>query len=191
MLIRCNVGNHRTLHKMFDTVREKYGILDIFISNAAMGRIGDIHQVDDEMWDLAMNVNAKAFLYGAQRASELMSEGGNIVALTSSGSHRYIPGYSSIGVSKAAIECLVKYLAVEYHPQKINCNAVSPGFIDTDALKGFPNYESIREEVLRRTPSGKLGTPEDAAAVVCFLCTPEARWVTGQTIIVDGGYSLI
>ncbi|MBD3168106.1 MAG: SDR family oxidoreductase [candidate division Zixibacteria bacterium] len=190
-LIRCNVGNHKTLDRMFDTIKEKYGKLDIFISNAALGRVGDIHKVDDEMWNLAMDVNAKAFLYGAQKAADLMMEGGNIVALSSLGSHRYIPGYSSIGISKATIECLVRYMAVEYHPKKINCNAVSGGFIDTDALKGLPNYEPIYKEAIKRTPSGRLGKPEDIAAVVCFLCTPDSRWVTGQTIIVDGGFSIV
>jgi enoyl-[acyl-carrier protein] reductase III len=191
MTVRCNVGNHPTLHKMFDSIKQKYGKLDIFVSNAALGMIGDIQDVDDKMWDMAMDVNAKAFLYGSQRASELMFDGGNIVALTSLGSNRYIPGYSSIGVSKATIECLVRYFAVEYHPKKINCNAVSGGFIDTDSLKFFPTYETIRNEAIRRTPSGRLGTPDDVAAVVAFLCTPDARWVTGQTIIADGGYSIL
>lgn len=189
--IRCNVGNHGMLEKMFATIKEKYGKLDIFISNAALGKTGAISEIDDSSWDLAMDVNAKAFLYGTQLASELMTDGGRIVALTSLGSRFYIPGYSSIGISKAAIECLVKYIAVEYSEKRINCNAVAGGFIDTDALKGFPGYEQIKADVIRRTPSHRLGTPDEIAAVVCFLCTPDAGWITGQTIVVDGGFSLV
>ncbi len=191
LLLRGNVGNVSSIAKMFDTINEKFGRLDIFISNAALGRVADIDAIDEKSWDLSMDVNAKALLYGAQKAAGLMTDGGRIIAISSIGSHRYIPGYASIGVSKASIECLVKYIAVEYNSKKINCNAVSGGFIDTDALKGFPNYKEIKREVLERTPAKRLGKPEDIAGVVGFLCTPESEWITGQTIVVDGGFTLI
>ncbi|PJA28004.1 MAG: enoyl-[acyl-carrier-protein] reductase FabL [candidate division Zixibacteria bacterium CG_4_9_14_3_um_filter_46_8] len=191
MLLRANVGNQTSLQKMFESVKETYGKLDIFISNAALGMFGGINEVDDKMWNLAMDVNAKAFLYGTQKALELMPDGGRIVALTSIGSSRYIPSYASIGASKATIECLMRYMAVEFNPRNITCNAVSGGFIDTDALRSFPIYDEILQEVMRRSHSKRLGTPEDIAAVVCFLCTPESRWVTGQVITVDGGFTLM
>ena len=192
MLFRANVGNHQQLHKMFDAIEEKYGILHIFISNAALGIPGEIDEVDDKIWDLAMDVNAKAFLYGSQRASKLMREGGSIVTLSSLGAQSYFPGYSSIGVSKAALETLVRYIAVEYSRKNITCNVVSGGMIDTDALKKFPAmYKTLHDETMRKTPMGRLGTPEDVAGVVCFLCTPDAKFVTGQTLIVDGGYSAV
>ena len=87
-------------------------------------------------------------------------------------------------------ETLVRYLAWELAPRNINVNAVSGGFIDTDSLKVFPSYEDIIVESTRRTPFGRVGTPEEVANVAAFLCTDRASWVTGQTIIVDGGYTL-
>jgi enoyl-[acyl-carrier protein] reductase III len=188
--IRANVGNEEQIPKMFDEVRKHFPKLDIFVSNAAIGHFANILDVDDKMWDIAMNTNAKALLFGAQQAVKMMPEGGRIVALTSLGSHRYIPGYAAIGVSKAAIETLVRYLAYELAPKKINVNAVSGGFIDTDSLKIFPSYELLISESIRRTPFGRVGTTEEVANMAAFLCTPQASWVTGQTIIVDGGYTL-
>ena len=190
LAVRANMGNEEQIPAIFEQIGQQFGKLDIFVSNAALGHFGNALDVDDKMWDIAMNTNAKALLFCAQHAVKLMPHGGKIVALTSLGSHRYIPGYASIGVSKAAIETLVRYLAWELAPRNINVNAVSGGFIDTDSLKVFPSYEDIIVESTRRTPFGRVGTPEEVANVAAFLCTDRASWVTGQTIIVDGGYTL-
>ncbi len=188
--LRANMGNEDQIPKLFEELKGAFGKLDILVSNAALGHFGNILDVDDKMWDIAMNTNAKALLFSAQQAVKMMPEGGKILALTSLGSHRYIPGYASIGVSKAAIETLVRYLAYELAPRKINVNAVSGGFIDTDSLKIFPSYDEIIRESTRRTPFGRVGVAEEVANVAAFLCTDKASWVTGQTIIVDGGYTL-
>jgi enoyl-[acyl-carrier protein] reductase III len=188
--VRANMGNEEQIPKMFEEIRGAFGKLDILISNAALGHFGNVLDVNDKMWDVAMSTNAKALLFCAQEAAKMMPHGGKMVALTSLGSHRYIPGYAAIGVSKAAIETLVRYLAYELAPQGINVNAVSGGFIDTDSLKIFPSYNEIIEESVRRTPFRRVGTPEEVANVAAFLCTDRAAWVTGQVIIVDGGYTL-
>jgi enoyl-[acyl-carrier protein] reductase III len=188
--LRANMGNEDQIPKLFEELKSAFGKLDILVSNAALGHFGNILDVDDKMWDIAMNTNAKALLFSSQQAVKMMPEGGKILALTSLGSHRYIPGYASIGVSKAAIETLVRYLAYELAPRKINVNAVSGGFIDTDSLKIFPSYDEIIRESTRRTPFGRVGVAEEVANVAAFLCTDKASWVTGQTIIVDGGYTL-
>ena len=188
--LRANMGNSEQIPAMFEEIKKEFGKLDILISNAALGHFGNVLEVNDKMWDVAMATNAKALLFCAQEAVKLMPEGGKIVALTSLGSHRYIPGYAAIGVSKAAIETLVRYLAFELAPRKVNVIAVSGGFIDTDSLKIFPSYDEIIRESTARTPFGRVGTPEEVANVAAFLCTDKSSWVTGQVIIVDGGYTL-
>ena len=190
LAVRGNIGNKDFHPKLFEEIEEKFGKVDILVSNAALGLFANIMEVDQRAWDLSLHTNAEAMLFCAQKAVPIMPEGGKIIALSSLGSIRYIPGYAAIGISKAAIETLTRYLAHELAPKRINVNSVSGGFIDTDALKSFPNYDDLLREVVRRTPFGRVGTPDEVADVVVFLCTDAARWITGQVIIVDGGYTL-
>ncbi|MGH7197777.1 MAG: SDR family oxidoreductase, partial [Candidatus Omnitrophota bacterium] len=142
-------------------------------------------------WDISLDVNAKALLLLAQSALPLMKQaGGKIVAISSLGAHHFTPNYGAIGISKAALENLVRYLAVELAPLKIHVNAVSGGLVDTDSLKMFPNLDAMKKEFLQRTPGGRLGKPEDLADVVSFLLSPQSDWIYGQTLTADGGYSL-
>ena len=187
---RANIGKHDQIPPIFKGIKERFGKLDIMVSNAALGLFSTALTINDKAWHLAMNTNAQALLVCAQHAVAMMNDHGRIIALSSLGSQRYIPGYAAVGVSKAAIENLVKYLAVELAPRRITVNCVSGGFIDTNALTSFPNYNDLLEEVIRRTPFDRVGTPEEIADVVVFLAGPKTTWITGQTIIVDGGYSL-
>lgn len=189
--VRCNLAKYEKIPNMFKEIEEKFGKLDIFVSNAAMGLYSDMLEVTRRNWEVAVDTNAYALLLGAQCAVPMMPEGGRIIALSSLGSFRAIPGYASIGVGKSAIENLIRYMAVELAEKKITANTVCGGFIDTDALKGFPTYDILKKEVLKRTPWGRLGSPEDLADVVEFLASEKSRWITGQSIVVDGGYTLM
>lgn len=188
--IRCNIGNHEKMPRVYEEIKEKYGRLDILISNAALGLFTSAMELNEKAWHLSMDTNAWAFLKGVQMARDFMPDGSKVVALSSLGSVRHIPGYAAIGASKAAIETLTRYLAYELAPKRINVNTVSGGFIDTDALKGFPGYQDMVNEVVKRTPFGRVGKPEEIADVVVFLCSDRAEWITGQVIVVDGGYIL-
>ncbi len=192
LLLRHNVGKVDNIHEMFEEIKSVWGYLDIFISNAVLGVLRPAELFPEKGWEMTVDINAKAYLFCAQEAVKLM-EGrskGHIVALSSIGSIRCMPGYSVIGASKAAIETLTRYLALELAPRHINVNCVSGGPIDTDALKAFPNYDELVADTQSKTPLGRMGTPEDIANVVVWLCSDESSFVTGQTIIADGGLTL-
>jgi len=190
---QANVGNLDTHNALFEDVLKTFGTLDILIHNAALGAFKPVHRLKPNQWDLSMDINAKAFLALTQKALPAMEakKEGIIIALSSLGAHRFIPNYGAIGISKAAIETTVRYLGVELMPKGIRVNAVSGGLVDTDALKSFPFFDAFKQEVLKRTPAGRIGKPEDLARVVAFLCSPESSWIVGQTLTADGGLSLI
>lgn len=194
-LIKANVGDPEKLNEMFDTIDSSFGRLDIFISNAASGLPRFALDLDAKGWDWTMDINAKAFLLGAQRAAKLMEgRDGKIVTVTSLGSHMVLPGYAAIGVSKAALEALTRYLAIELAPKGICVNAVAASLVTTEA--GML-YAKIAKEQMgespswQTTPAGRLVTPEDLANVVAFLCSEEAFMIRGQIITIDGGTTLV
>lgn len=190
-LVPGNVGDPDSVETLFKQVKEITDRLDVLIHNAALGVFKPVHQLRVKDWDISLDVNAKALLTLTQAALPLMKpHGGKILTISSLGSQHFTPNYGAIGISKAALESLVRYLAVELAPFKIHVNAVSGGLVDTDSLKMFPDIETMKKEFLKRTPGGRLGKPEDIAQVVSFLLSPASDWICGQTIIADGGYSL-
>ena len=188
--IRCDVGDADKIDAMFDHIDETFGRLDVFVSNAATGVIRPVGELDAKAWEWTMNANARSLLLGARRAAQLMPDGSNIIALSSLGATRVLPGYAVVGASKAAIESIVRYLAVELAPS-IRVNAVSPGVVDTDALRHFPMRDEMIDHALETTPAGRLVAPEDVAAAIRFLTSDAAGMITGQTLVIDGGSSLV
>jgi enoyl-[acyl-carrier protein] reductase III len=195
LLHRANVGKLEDVERLFDTITSEFGVLDYFISNAAIGFNRPALAQKPNGWEGTMNVNARSFLFASQRAVPLMKKagGGAIVAISSPGAYRVLPEYIAVGASKAALDCLVRYLAVEFAPMNISVNAVSPGMVETDALKHFSvmSESDLMKRTAQGTPVGRLATPMDVAGVVAFLCSPEAAMIRGQTIVVDGGFTLL
>ncbi|MBI2845193.1 MAG: enoyl-[acyl-carrier-protein] reductase FabL [Chloroflexi bacterium] len=191
-LVKANVGEEEDIKRLFQEIKEVFEHLDIFVSNAASGVAKPITELGAREWEWTLGINARGFFLGAKEAAKLM-EGrpGRIIALTSLGSQRVLPEYSMVGVSKAAVEALTRYLAVELAPQGILVNAVSPGVVDTDALNFFPSKDSLISLSKKYTPTGRMVTPEDVANVVAFLCSEEASMICGQVIVIDGGISLL
>jgi enoyl-[acyl-carrier protein] reductase III len=183
-LVRGNVTSERVLWEV-----EALGPLDVVVHNAATGVIRPALQTDDKHWDWTMNANARALLQLARVTAPQMPEGSAIVAISSLGAQRVLENYVLVGTSKAALESVVRYLAVELAPE-IRVNAVSGGVVETGALQHFPNRDEMLEAG-RANPVGRLVEPNDIAAAVAFLCSPDAAMIRGQTLVVDGGYSLL
>jgi enoyl-[acyl-carrier protein] reductase III len=194
--VKADVGEIEGIEKLFAEAEREFGGLDIFVHNAASGYNRPALEQKPKGWDWTMNINARALLFAAQKAAPLMEKrgGGSIVSLTSGGSNRVLPDYVVVGASKAALESLTRYLAVELAPKNIAVNAVSPGLVLTDAIQHFDivNKEAgVIEKAVANTPAGRIVTPEEVAGVVGFLCTPAASMIRGQVIVVDGGYMLV
>jgi enoyl-[acyl-carrier protein] reductase III len=194
LIVKADVGDLNDLNLLFDEVETNFGCLDIFIHNAASGYNRPVMQQKPKGWEWTMNINARALLFSAQRCVPLMQKrgGGYIVSISSQGSTRVMPDYVVVGSSKAALESLTRYLAVELSKQNIVVNAVSPGIVDTDALQHFDviNETDLIERAISATPAGRLVKAEEVAGVVGFLCTPAASMIRGQVIVMDGGYTL-
>lgn len=195
LVVKANIGEIDDIRYLFSEIENKFGGLDVLVHNAASGYNRPAMQQKPKGWDWTFNINARSFLFSAQCAEPLMDKrgGGSIVAISSPGALRVLPDYIVVGASKAAIETVVRYLAVELAPKNIRVNAVSPGIVLTDALKHFDEMskEGTIEKTIQQTPAGRLVTPEDIANVVDFLCTPAAYMIRGQVITVDGGITLL
>ena len=185
VLLRGNLGDPDKTKALL----EETGPLDVIVSNAATGVIRPFQDLDEKHWDWTLNANARALFTIAREAAPTMPAGSSIVAISSLGADRVLDDYMLVGVSKATLEALVRYLAVELAPQDIRVNAVSAGLVETGALDYFPNREEMLRFYRERTPAGRLVEPEDVADAVCFLASPTAAMVRGQTLVVDGGYS--
>ena len=168
-----------------------HGPYDVVVHNAATGVIRPALETEDKHWDWTLSANARALLSLARAVAPEMPRGGSIVAVSSLGSTRVLENYVLVGTSKAALESVVRYLAVELAPRGIRVNAVSAGVVETEALDHFPNREQMLRAARERTPAGRMVEPEDVAGAVAFLCSSDAEMVRGHTLIVDGGYSLL
>ncbi len=191
-VIKANVGDPKKINEMFDSISSSFGRLDIFINNAASGLPRSALDLDAKVWAWTMDINARSFLLCTQRAVKLMNtRGGKIVAVSSLGSSLVLPGYIAIGVSKATLEALTRYLAIELAPKDVCVNAVAATWVRNEtALIYARGIRSGIGALLPTTPAGRLVSAEDIANVVAFLCSEEAFMIRGQTIIVDGGTSL-
>ncbi len=192
-ILQADAISPEGIGKMFDFVKVEFGHLDIFVNNAIdVATFGPVLRQKKDAWEHTVERNTTALLLSAQKAVPLMKgRRGKILSLSSLGSQYYIPGYAAIGVTKASTEALSRYLAVELGREGINVNTLSAGPIDTDALRLFATYGQMKEACEKLSPAGRIGTPEDVAEVAAFLCSDAAHWIYGQTVIADGGLSLM
>lgn len=190
-----NILEPETYKELFLEIDKDFDRVDFFISNAmiygrsVVGGYGKFMKLKPRGLNNIYTATVNAFVCGAQQAAKRMKKtgGGSIVSLSSTGNLKYITHYSGHGANKAAVEAMVRYAATELGELNIRVNAVSGGPIDTDALKAFTNYEEVKEKTASMSPLGRIGEPQDLAQSCYFLCTDDASWVTGHTLVVDGG----
>lgn len=193
LVIQADLGEVPAVEQMFVQVRETFGALDILVANAAATAFKPLLAMQEHHFDKTFAITIKAFVSAAQQAARLMQgRRGKIVAVSGIDAHRYVPLHGALAAAKGALEVLITYLACELAPQGIMVNGVNPGFVDTDSAHVFGEeiYRLLEKNLRTSTPMQRVGTPEDIANVVAFLCSEDAAWICGQTLTVDGGLSL-
>lgn len=192
IVVKADVENLEEVDAMFDQVRDAWGSLDVFVANAASTAFKPVTELKGYHLDRTFHVIVHSVLRSAQRCLELMRDGGRIITISSLGGEFTLPRYANIGSAKAALNSLTRYIAAEFGPHKITCNAISPGVVDTDSAEFYAseNYKLFQEDVVRRTPLGRLALPDDVADTALFLASDASRFITGQIIRVDGGLTL-
>ena len=187
---RAHVGEEDAINGLIERVGQEFGRIDILVNNAASGVMRPSTELEPKHWDWTMNINARGPWLLTREATRLMRPGARVINISSPGSRKVLPSYFAVGVSKAALEAVTRYMAVELGPSGISVNAVSAGFVKTGALEAFPQELAVNEIAGHPTPAGRTLTPEDVASVVAMLCGVDAGMIRGQVIIVDGGETI-
>jgi enoyl-[acyl-carrier protein] reductase III len=190
LAMKANLGSAPECGAVIEQLAARTDALGGLVHAAGLGALSPVMQTRPNRWQLAWDTHVGALVELVARGRPLLQPGASVVALSSQGAHHVLPGYASIAAAKAALESLVRYLAVELAPFDVNVNAVSGGPVDTDSLRSFASFDTLVQESARR-PCGRLGQPQDLAGIVAFLMSPEARWIRGQVIVADGGFGLV
>ena len=187
--IACNVGDKTQVDSMVEQVVSKYGQLDVLISNAAILRVGDILEIEEEDFDQVLNINLKGFFLVCQAAAKKMAAQGSgaIINMSSIQANITNPNLLSYAVCKGGVKQLTVAMALALADKGVRVNAIGPGSIGTDMVKQLMVDDAVRRNIMSRTPMQRIGKPEEIASVAAFLASDEASYITGETINVDGG----
>ena len=191
LLLPADMRNPNDIRAMFKSIGESWDQIDIMVHNAAFGAMGPILRLGRFSWNATFETNVTAMLLLAQGAHPFLARnGGNIIGISSEGSRTCFSEYSAIGTSKAALEALIKYMAFEFVRDGIRVNCVSAGPVETRAIQWFKYPQAVYNFAERKSPMKRIGKPSDLAGIVSFLCSEDAQWIVGQTVIADGGIML-
>lgn len=190
MAIRCDVSKREEVAALIEQTAKELGRLDIFVNNAGITRDTLLMRMTEDQWDLVLDINLKGTFFGCQAASKVMmkARAGKIVNIASITGLIGNAGQANYSASKAGVIALTRTVAKELASRNIQVNAIAPGFIETEMTRELP--EKAREAFLQNIPLKRPGTPEDVAHLVCFLCSPESDYITGQCITIDGGLTI-
>ena len=187
MLVQADVADSTAVDAMIKAVIEAFGQIDILVNNAGITRDGLLMRMKEEDWDAVINTNLKGIFHCTKAVSKLMMKKryGRIVNMASVVGLIGNAGQSNYAAAKAGVIGFSKSMARELASRGITVNMVAPGFIDTDMTAVLP--EKVKEETLKNIPMGTFGEPEDVAKAAAFFASPEAKYITGQVLCVDGG----
>jgi enoyl-[acyl-carrier protein] reductase III len=185
LIVQGDVRSERDLK----TLAAALPSVDLLVHNAAVGALKPYDKLRAGHWDLTLESSLRPFWLLTKLAP--LADGANIIGISSMGSRRFIPGYAAMGAAKGGLEALTRQLAVELAPRGIRVNTVCGGLIDTDSLKYLHDGARMAEMAREHTPLGRIGRPADVANAVALLISPDAAWITGQVLVVDGGLSLL
>lgn len=187
--IKCDVSNKAEVEELFKKTVKEFGKLDILVNNAGIFPFVPFKDMKESDWDKVLDVNLKSVFLCSQEAAKIIPEGGRIITISSVASIIGFEGLVHYCASKGGINALTRALALELAPKKITVNAIAPGAIDTPGANVSLNGE-LRKQTIAMIPLARMGQPEDIANAVLFLASDRADYITGQIIIVDGGWTL-
>ena len=177
-------------------IADTFGRLDILVANAAATAFRPLLEQKPHNMRKTFAISVESFIAAAQAAAPLMKDGGRIVVVSGIDSHQAMTGHGVLGAAKAAMESLVRSLALELGPRGITVNAVSPGLLDTASSRLYferglgVRWDEASSRIVAATPVRRLGTVEDVASLVAYLAGDSAGFLTGQTILLDGGLTM-
>lgn len=185
----CNISKLEDVNYLYKTAIEEYGKVDIVVNNAGINKDGMLHKMTDEQWDAVISVNLTGTFYMNREASKIMREQGygRIINISSMSWLGNI-GQANYAASKAGVIGITKTAARELASKGITCNAICPGFIETDMTKSVP--PKVWDIMISKIPAGRAGSSEDVGNIVAFLSSDEASYINGQIIEVSGGMIL-
>lgn len=193
--IACDVSNGTAVKNAVQSIYQKFGRIDFLVNNAGIQRYGNVTNTTEDQWDMVMNVNLKSQYLCAKYAIPFMQQQGSGVVINVSSVQAFVSqqNVAAYTTAKTALLGLTRSIAVDYAP-KVRCVAVCPGTIDTpmlrDALAQSPDPDAVMQECIDMHPAGRIGTPEEVAELIYFLCSDKAGFITGQAIRVDGGLGI-
>ena len=192
LLFRADVGKSTEVNRMVETAIKKFGKIDILVNNAAIGPYKKFLEVTEEFWDRMMEVNIKGpFLCSQAVARHMIKQGaGKIINISSTSGEMVSPGSMTYSTSKGGLNTLTKGMALELAPYKINVNAIAPGVVETDGTRKAISPPAIRDAYRKAVPLGRITQTDDLIGVVVFLASEESRYITGEVITIDGGWSV-
>jgi len=194
ILVHADLGDAAAVHAALDGLLTEAERVDVFVANAAATAFKPLLESKSHHVEKTFAITVQAFLQIVQRLAPGMGDGGRIVTISGMDTHRFVAGHGVLAAAKSALETLTKYLAVELGPRGVTVNAVNPGYVDTDSVALYFGDDAQRrafmDELEGSTPLRGLGTPDEVASCVSWICSPEAAWLQGQVIYLDGGIFL-